>query len=191
MPWTELSYLRALFDSFPTGVLLANDAACYVAANQAACTLLGRSRAEVIGLHLSELVAADRREEVDLQWQAFLRDGEQTGVFTIELPDGTPRTLSFHARAHFVPGVHSSFITAVPTLDSVPPGDSSVTTMCAWTKKVRVGQEWHAIERFLGERLGLRVSHGMAPEVYERLSRGLSAAPHDSTRSGSPGDNST
>ena len=32
-------------------------------------------------MHLSDVGAPVRRREVDVQWQAFLRDGVQRGVF--------------------------------------------------------------------------------------------------------------
>jgi len=37
--------------------------------------------------------------------------------------------------------------------------------VCAWTKKVHVDGEWMAFDRFLESVLGVRVSHGMAPDA--------------------------
>lgn len=38
-------------------------------------------------------------------------------------------------------------------------------TVCAWTKKIRVGGEWLSFENFIEARLGLNISHGIHPDV--------------------------
>ncbi|MGK2926468.1 MAG: PAS domain-containing protein [Lysobacterales bacterium] len=53
-------WLEKLFEQLPWGVLVADDAAFYLAANRVACTLLGRSRSEVVGKHLSDVIAPGR-----------------------------------------------------------------------------------------------------------------------------------
>lgn len=75
----DINYLKKLFELSPTGVMVADDHARYVDVNQAACELLGRARDAIVGAHLSTIVAPGRQAEVDLQWQAFLRDGSQQG----------------------------------------------------------------------------------------------------------------
>ncbi|MBA3521223.1 MAG: GAF domain-containing protein [Gemmatimonadales bacterium] len=42
-------------------------------------------------------------------------------------------------------------------------------TVCAWSRKIRVDDEWISFEEFLVSRLGLSVSHGIAPETEEQL----------------------
>lgn len=98
-----ISHLRALFDHLPIAVLLADDRAQYVDANAAAAELFQRRRDELIGATVSDVIAPTARAAVELQWQAFLRDGEQSGVFEIALPSGAVRRIHFHARANFVP----------------------------------------------------------------------------------------
>jgi PAS domain-containing protein len=164
----ELVVLRALFESFPTAILLANDAAFYVGANRAACALLGRSHDQVVGMHLSDVVAPGRRREVDVQWQAFLRDGVQSGVFLLELSEGT-RSVQFQAQANFVPGVHCSFLTPVAAPAERGLEDEPLLTLCAWTKMVKVGDRWVALEQFLQSRLGQRVTHGICPTAFDKL----------------------
>jgi hypothetical protein len=51
---------------------------------------------------------------VALQWKAFIRDGSQSGVFRMKMPDGSLREFTFHAHVNFVPGLHCSFITPAP-----------------------------------------------------------------------------
>ena len=85
---SECAYLRELFERLDVGVLVADDAAFYIDVNRAACRLFGRSPSDIIGHHLSEFIENARAAEVNVQWRAFLRDGVQDGVFTIQLPDG-------------------------------------------------------------------------------------------------------
>jgi PAS domain-containing protein len=165
---SDLVYLRALFDRLPTAVLIANDAAIYVGANLPACQLLERPREQVVGLHLSDIVAPGRRREVDVQWQAFLRDGIQSGVIDLDLPSGR-RAVHFHAQAHFVPGLHCSFLTPQPMALAEANTKSPLLTVCAWSKQVLHDGRWMPLEQFLHERLGSQVTHGMSPAVFERL----------------------
>jgi len=38
-------------------------------------------------------------------------------------------------------------------------------TMCAWTKRIKVGDHWMTPEDFLTKRLNLKISHGISPEA--------------------------
>jgi CHASE3 domain sensor protein len=44
----------------------------------------------------------------------------------------------------------------------------SLITMCAWSKRVQCGDEWIPLEEYLKKRFGLRVSHGISREEYEK-----------------------
>lgn len=167
----DRSYLGVLFDHFPTGVLVADDRAFYVDVNQAACVLLNRTREQLVGQHLSALVAPGRAAEVDLQWQSFIRDGSQQGVFAVALADGTTRQLMFNARANFMPGLHCSFLT--PMAPAVPdaPAASDLLTLCAWSKRVHWQGEWVTIEQYLLLAHGLFVTHGISPEAFTEVSK--------------------
>ncbi|MDX2192233.1 MAG: PAS domain-containing protein [Gemmatimonadales bacterium] len=169
-----MDVLRAILDHLPTGVLLADDACRYTDVNRAACALLGREPAELIGRHVSDLVAPGRAAEVDVQWRAFLRDGMQSGVFTVALPDGTPRTVHFVARAHVAPGVHVSFLgeagAATPRAPSQP-APEGLLHLCAWTKRVKHDGEWVPLELYFERAHGLRVSHGISPEALAAFAR--------------------
>lgn len=165
-------WLEELFEQLPWGVMVADDAAFYLAANRVACTLLGRSRSEVVGKHLSDMIAPGRRAEVDVQWRAFLRDGTQSGVFAVALPDGTQRTFHFHAQANFVPGLHCSFLTPVPEAQAPSaPGAPrpELLTLCAWTKRVLQGGRWITLEEYLQDVHHLTVTHGISPEAFSTL----------------------
>ncbi len=164
------SYLRGFFDNLSTGVLIADDSARYVDANRVACELLGRPLASVVGLHVSDVVAPGRAAEVNLQWQAFLRDGSQSGIFTLALADGSPREIQFEAHAHFLPGLHFSIIRPMTAAhpDPAPGTDAGLLTLCAWTKRVYYKGEWITIEDYLHQGHGLRVTHSISPQAFSK-----------------------
>ena len=164
-------HLDVLFDHFPTGVLVADDRAYYVDANQAACALLGRSRDQIVGQHLSAIVAPGRNAEVDLQWQSFLRDGSQQGIFEVVLADGNARQVQFNAKANFVPGLHCSFLSEAPRRHAPTVGHDDLLTVCAWSKRVRYEGEWINLEQYLLLAHGLFVTHGISPEAFAEATK--------------------
>lgn len=164
---------QALFEASSVGMLVADDDATYVEANRVACALFGRQRDTLVGAHLSDLVEGARRAEVNVQWQAFLRDGVQAGLFPILLPDGSRRMVAFQAMAHIVPGRHVSFLepapVPIPSDDGQPP--PPVLVMCAWTKRVQQGTDWIPLEDYLARVHGVLVSHGISPQAVATLGR--------------------
>jgi CHASE3 domain sensor protein len=44
----------------------------------------------------------------------------------------------------------------------------SLVTMCAWSKRVQHQDKWVPLEEYMRARLGVRVSHGISREEYER-----------------------
>ena len=160
------TYLDVLFDHFPTGVLIADDRAYYVEANRAACALLNRSRDQLVGHHLSTVVAPGRQAEVDLQWRAFIRDGIQQGVFEIVLPDGSTRVVQFNARANFAPGLHCSFLSPANRDSGAANAQDEVVTLCAWSKRILHQGAWLTIEEYLLLAQGVFVTHGMSPDPF-------------------------
>ena len=44
-----------------------------------------------------------------------------------------------------------------------------MVTVCAWSKKVLIENQWLTLEEFFTEKLGLKISHGMNPEIKEQL----------------------
>lgn len=46
----------------------------------------------------------------------------------------------------------------------------NVVTLCSYTKKIEIPDEgWETIEEFLKKQLGISVSHGIAPDHYEKV----------------------
>jgi PAS domain S-box-containing protein len=100
--------LGNLFERTTTPMLLADDARRYRDANEAATTLLGRSREEIRILRVEHLVAPDRRDSVPALWRNFLADGSQSGTIGLLRADGTEVAVSYSATANVVPGLHLS-----------------------------------------------------------------------------------
>jgi PAS domain S-box-containing protein len=46
---------------------------------------------------------------------------------------------------------------------------NQLLTVCAWTKRVRAGEEWQTIEDFLTTRLHLKVTHGISEQAREEF----------------------
>jgi hypothetical protein len=44
-------------------------------------------------------------------------------------------------------------------------------TICAWTKQVKVDGDWMSIDRYLTERCGVRLTHGVSKEAAEKMLR--------------------
>ena len=44
----------------------------------------------------------------------------------------------------------------------------SLITMCAWSKRVQYQDKWVPLEEYMNKRFGLRISHGISKEEYEK-----------------------
>ena len=44
----------------------------------------------------------------------------------------------------------------------------SLITMCAWSKRVQYQDKWVPLEEYMNKRFGLRISHGISREEYEK-----------------------
>jgi len=66
----------------------------------------------------------------------------------------------------------------------------SMITMCAWSKRVQYGDKWIPLEEYMKRRFGLRISHGISQEEYDKWSvtEGLSSEPESSSISNLPVD---
>lgn len=48
-------------------------------------------------------------------------------------------------------------------------GSDHIVTVCAWSKKILIDDHWLTLEEFFTDKLGLNISHGLNPEMMERL----------------------
>lgn len=161
---------HALFQQAFDAILVADDDAVYVHANPAACILFGVPYEQLIGSRVYGFKPDDTHELVRSQWQAFLEQGDQSGIFDIHRPDGSVQRAAFRAKANVLPGLHVSFLTPIATLE-VPEFDNGerFLTICAWSKRIKMGDRWISIEQFLAHHLNVKLSHGICPQAEEKF----------------------
>jgi PAS domain S-box-containing protein len=102
MGWERLFWL--VFRRSSNGILLVDDERRTLEANDPALQLLGRTRAELIGTSIVDVIDPSEREESARQWQAFLRSGEYSGSRDVLRPDGSTLAIEFAARLASVEG---------------------------------------------------------------------------------------
>jgi hypothetical protein len=56
---------------------------------------------------------------------------------------------------------------------------SGLQIVCAWTKRIKVGDGWMTPEEFLVSQLHLKLSHGMSPEALKEWTKGLEPESED------------
>src|SRR4051812_3225833 len=91
---------RAVFEQSKDAILIANDDGCYVAANSAACLLLGRSLEEVLQLTIADITEPTLLPVAADAWQRFLDQGEMEGEYRIVRPDGQTVHAEYRAVAN-------------------------------------------------------------------------------------------
>jgi putative two-component system response regulator len=102
--------LEAAFDNTPVAALIVDDNRRYVAANTAACQLLGVSLDELCQMRIDDFAPLDARPQMDMTWKQFMQDGVQNAEFALLLPGGSTLDISYRGMAHFLPGRHLSLI---------------------------------------------------------------------------------
>ena len=70
----------------------------YTFVSDGVCQLLGYSRAELIGRQIEEISLERRPEEVEAQFQQFVKDGTMEGEFTLRRRSGEPIRIWYSAR---------------------------------------------------------------------------------------------
>jgi PAS domain S-box-containing protein len=80
----------------------------YVLVNQAALSLFGATREEILGHTISDFVAPMRKGSTEKLWGEFRENGNQRGVFRISRPNGVDRIIRYEAISDFLPGLSLS-----------------------------------------------------------------------------------
>ncbi|HYT69587.1 MAG TPA: response regulator [Vicinamibacterales bacterium] len=99
----------------PTAALLADSAAQYIAVNDAACYLTGRSREELLSMSVWDLTPQIDIQRGQEQWARFIAAGTLAGPYRLNGPTGSPIDAIFSAVAHVLPDVHLSLLRGVPS----------------------------------------------------------------------------
>ncbi|HEY0370660.1 MAG TPA: PAS domain S-box protein, partial [Thermoanaerobaculia bacterium] len=97
---------RALFETTPDGIMIVDDVGTYVDLNDAMCTMLGSTRAELLGSHFRDFMPPDRVEEAASAFAALQEEGSLAIEFPVRRMDGSLLNLEWRSRANFLPGLH-------------------------------------------------------------------------------------
>ena len=115
---TEGTGIGQLLAQSSSAMLLADDHRTIVDANPAASDLLGVHHSHLIGMKIEELSAPELRGAAPEMFEAFLRDGSQSGPYTLVRADGTKVECSYSASANIGPGLHLSILVPRESADS-------------------------------------------------------------------------
>jgi PAS domain S-box-containing protein len=89
-------------------LVVVDDGRRFVAANPAACRLLGVPASELLGRRFDDFLAPGL--DVESHWGAFLETGEQAGELEVVRSDGEVRHVEFSATARFGAGRHLAIL---------------------------------------------------------------------------------
>ena len=99
----------------PPAALLADGSAHYIAANEAACDLTGRSRDELLGMSVWDLTPQVEVADGRRQWAQFVEYGALSGDYRLRTAGGIEVPAKYAAAAHVLPGCHLSLLLPVPS----------------------------------------------------------------------------
>lgn len=102
--------LEAAFENTPTAALIADDQRRYVAANQAACEMLGVTLDQLRLRRIDDFTPPQNRAGLNEAWTEFLRAGVQAANFELSLANGATLEISYRGVANFLPGRHLSLM---------------------------------------------------------------------------------
>jgi len=98
--------LRAMFDNALDGMILLDDDRRILDANKSALQLLGYGIAEMRLLPWDALMPPQQARGVEERWKSFFEEGAKRGEIELRRSCGSPRFVSYSARANIQPGRH-------------------------------------------------------------------------------------
>jgi PAS domain S-box-containing protein len=101
-PLIQTSLLGEAAEHAPFSVLVADEEGRYVAANVAACLMLGYTRDELLELAMTDVA---RYEEAPGEYEELIDTGTKLGVSELTRKDGTTVRFSYVAGATVVAGM--------------------------------------------------------------------------------------
>ncbi len=88
-------------------ILTADDHRCIREVSSCAGKLVGRTREEMIGCRLDDLVDPGFKPQMEVQWRDFLKKGEYAGKLRlVEHAGGNPCEIEYTAKSNVLPGRH-------------------------------------------------------------------------------------
>jgi PAS domain S-box-containing protein len=132
---------RALFESAPDAILIADDQGRYVAANASACELFGVPLHGLLGKRVTDFVAPEELQMTRQQWSRFRAERSQSGRFPLRRPDGQARMLEYNAVTNAAPGLHVSILRDVTEYAGAP-ADATARREPDWTAPLTRLLDW-------------------------------------------------
>lgn len=100
----------------PDPTLVADDRGRYVAANDAACRLLGYRREQLLEMSVWQLTPDGHEVEGLIAWKDFIELGFQAGVYWLVRKDRSMVSVEYRAIANLEPGLHVSTLKPLDTI---------------------------------------------------------------------------
>ncbi len=109
--WEQLFWL--VFEQTSNPIALLDDKRRIVEVNDAAVSLFGGARRELIGMSIVDSIRPEERAVAAREWQEFLRSGEYSGTRALLRADGSEVQIDFAARLADVGGRRLAIYVAV------------------------------------------------------------------------------
>ncbi len=152
--WEELFWL--VFERTSNAIFVLDDQRRIVAVNQAALSLLGRSREDLLGTSMLGTMRSADRDEALRNWQVFRASGEYFGRRALVRANGSEVQIDFAARLAHIRGKRVAIYVALPGPRSEPTRSSALSGQILLTAREReiithvaVGDETDQIARAL------------------------------------------
>jgi PAS domain S-box-containing protein len=100
--WERLFWL--VFERTSNPIALLDDERRIVDVNDAALSLFGGAKQELVGSSMADSVRPDERSVAAIEWEAFLRSGEYSGTRVLVRADGSEVQIDFAARLAIIGG---------------------------------------------------------------------------------------
>lgn len=104
----------ALFYRSVNPMLVADDGRRYVAVNDAACSLLRRTREELLSGSIEDVTPPENLDGMEEAWNALLTAGSLVGTFEVLTGDGRRVEVEYNATANILPGRHLTIFVIPP-----------------------------------------------------------------------------
>jgi DNA-binding NarL/FixJ family response regulator len=118
------------------------------------CLLLRSDPDTVLQMRIDDLTPPEMRDEMERAWEAFIRDGLQSGVVELLMPDGPRMRVAYSATANVEPGHHLAIFVVPETKTSGMPQEPKMRQLSVREREVltmvAMGESGTAIARVLG-----------------------------------------
>jgi PAS domain S-box-containing protein len=133
--WERLFWL--VFDRTSNPIFVLDDQRRIIEINQAALSLLGRSRKDLLGTSMLGTMKPADRSEALRNWKAFRVSGEYFGRRALVRADGSEVQIDFAARLEHIRGQQAAVYVALPRHRSAPPRSSTLAGQLLLTTRER------------------------------------------------------